>query len=96
MLTDTIDPNISNGVAIIGGKYLITKGIDTVSWYWTDDEGQLYTNELNNILYFPDSTIKILSTTALDKYIKDDEGSFVITKRNYYFLLGILLSTKIQ
>ena len=41
MLTDKIDPTISNGVATIDGKYITPKGIGTVIWYWTDDERQL-------------------------------------------------------
>ena len=43
MFTDRIDPIISNGVATIEGKYLIPKGIGTVIWSWTDDDGQLHT-----------------------------------------------------
>ena len=39
MFNDKIEPIISNGVATIGGKYLIPKGIGTVSWSWTDYEG---------------------------------------------------------
>ena len=35
MFTDKIDPIIYNGVSTIGGKYLITKKIFTVIWYWT-------------------------------------------------------------
>ena len=49
MFTDKIDPIIYNGVANIGGKYLIPKGIDTVIWSWTDYEGKLHTNILNNV-----------------------------------------------
>ena len=45
MFTENTDPIISNGVAKIGGKNIIPKGIGTVSWYWTDDEGQLHTNK---------------------------------------------------
>ena len=38
MLTDNIDTIIPNGVATIGVKYLIPKGIGTVIWSWTDDK----------------------------------------------------------
>ena len=48
MFTDMIEPIISNGLATIGGKYLIKKGIVTVSWSWTDDEGQLNTKKFDN------------------------------------------------
>ena len=50
MSTDKIGPIISNGVVTIGRKDLIPKGIITVRWSWTDDEGQLQTNKLNNVL----------------------------------------------
>ena len=42
MSTDKIYPIISNGVATMVGKDLITKRIGTVTWSWTDDEGQLH------------------------------------------------------
>ena len=61
MFTDKIYPIISNGVTTIYGKYLIPKGNVTVSCTWTDDEVQLYTNKLNNLLYFPDSSVNIIS-----------------------------------
>ena len=34
-----IKPILSNGMAIIRGKDIITKEIGTVSWSWTGDEG---------------------------------------------------------
>ena len=52
MLTDKIDRIFSNLVTNIGGKYLIPKEIGTASWYWNDDEEQLHTKKLNNVLYF--------------------------------------------
>ena len=66
MFTDKIEPIISNVVATIGEKYLIPKCIFTVIWSWTGDEGQLHTNKLNTLLYFPYSTANILSTTKFD------------------------------
>ena len=50
MFTDNIEPIISNGVVTIGEKYIIPKGIVTVSWYWIGDVGQLNTNILNTVL----------------------------------------------
>ena len=47
MFNEKIELIISNRAVTIGGKYLIPKGIGTVSWYWTDDEGQLHTNRFN-------------------------------------------------
>ena len=83
MFTDKIEPIISNGVATIGGKYIIPRMIGKVSWYWNDDEVQLHTNKLNNVLYFTDSPVNILSATALAESMKDDEGSWLITKMEY-------------
>ena len=39
LFTDKIDPTISKWMETIGGKYIISKGIGTVIWSWTDDEG---------------------------------------------------------
>ena len=61
------------------------KVFGAVSWYCTDDEGPLLTNKLNNLLYFPDSPVNALSATSLSALIKDDEGTWVLTKRKYYF-----------
>ena len=52
MFNDKIEPIIYNGVANMVRKDLILRGLDTVSWYWTDDEEKLHTNKLNNVLYF--------------------------------------------
>ena len=68
----------------IGGKDVITKEIDTFIWYWTDDEGQLYTNKLNNLLYFPESPVNILGATAMDESMKDDEGTWIPLKSKYF------------
>ena len=50
MFNYKIEPIIYNGVENMGGKDIIPKGIVTVSCYWTDDEWQLHTNKLNNVL----------------------------------------------
>ena len=83
MFTDKIEPTIYNGVATTGGKYLIQKGIVTVIWSWTDYEGKLHTRRFNNVLYFPDSPVNILSATALPEFIKDDEVTWLLTKIKY-------------
>ena len=54
MFTDKIDPIIFNGVETKGVKDMIPECIGTVSWYWTNEKGQLHTNKLNNVLYFPE------------------------------------------
>ena len=54
MFTEKIDTAIYNGVVNIGRNDLIPKRIGIVSWSWTDDEGNLHTKKLNNVLYFKD------------------------------------------
>ena len=83
MFTDKIELIISNGVETIGEKDLIPKGIGTVSWSWNDDEGQVHTIKLNNVIYFPESPVNIISATALAESMKDDLGIWVPTKGKY-------------
>ena len=72
-------------MATIGVQDIIPKVIGAVSWYWTDDEGKLHTNKLNNVIYYPESPVNILRATALAESMKDDEGIWVPTKRNILF-----------
>ena len=48
MFTDKINPISSNVVATISGQDIIPKVIVTVSCPFTDYDGQLHTNKLNN------------------------------------------------
>ena len=66
------------------GNFLIPKEIVTVSWSWTNDEGQLQKNKLNNVLYFTDSPVNILSTTILAEFMKVYEWTWVLTKGKYH------------
>ena len=50
MFTDKVETIISNGVETIDGNDIIIKEIDTVSWSWTDNEGQLHTKKFNNVI----------------------------------------------
>ena len=61
MFTDNIYPIIYNVVATIVRKDIIQKEVNTGIWSCTDDEVKLHTNKLNNILYFLDSPVNILS-----------------------------------
>ena len=83
MFTDNIFPIISNGVATIGRKSLIPKGIGTVIWDWTDDKGKLRKNKLKNVIYFPESLVNTLSTNVLTESMKDNEGTWALTKIKY-------------
>ena len=70
-------------MATISVNDLIPKGIETVRWSWTNYERQLHKNKLNNLLYFTDLPVNILSETSLDKSMKEDEGTWVTTKIKY-------------
>ena len=43
------------------------------------------TKILNNILYFTESPVNIPSETALTESMKDDDGTWVLTKIKFYF-----------
>ena len=91
-----IEPIISSGVSTIGVKDIISKGIVIVSWSWPDDEGLLHTNKFNNVLYFPESPINIISTTSLDESMKDYEVTWLLTKISYYIFtwdFGLYIKT---
>ena len=54
MFIGNIDPETTNLVATIGGKDRNPRFIVTFLWPFTDDEGQIHTDDLNSALYFPD------------------------------------------
>ena len=80
-------------MATIGGKDTIQKGIVTVIWFCTDDRS-LHPKKWNNVFNFQNSPLNILSATALDEYMKDDEGTWVLKNCHIIFLLEILGSKK--
>ena len=43
----------------------------------------LHTHKLNNVTYFTESPVNIISATALAEYMKYDEGTWVLTKWKY-------------
>ena len=73
IFTDKIDPIIYNWVATICGKYLFPKMIGIVIWSWTYDEVQMHIKMFNNVIYFTESPVNMLSVTALYESTKDDE-----------------------
>ena len=70
-------------MSTIGKKYLVSKFIGTVIWSWIDCEVQLHTKKFNNVLYLLDSTVNILGETSMAESMKDDEGTWVLTKIKY-------------
>ena len=83
MSTENIEPIIYNGVATMGGKYLVPKEIGTVIWSLTDYEEQLHTKKLNDIIYFTVSSVNILSATVFSESTKYYEVTWVATKGEY-------------
>eukprot|EP00984_Skeletonema_dohrnii_P013467 scaffold5583_cov166-Skeletonema_dohrnii-CCMP3373.AAC.1 len=68
-------------VATIGGKQNNASGMGTVRWTWKDDAGKKHTIDLENVLYFPQSPVNILSVTSLADQQEDDQGTGIDTKR---------------
>ena len=67
---------------------MIPKGIGTVIWTCIN-EGQLHTNKVNNVLYFPYSPVNILSATVLTESMNFDEVTWVQKYIYVLFVLGI-------
>ena len=65
MFTDNIDLILSNGESTIVGNDFITKVVVVVSWSCTSDKRKIYTKIFNNVIYFTDSPVNIISVTAL-------------------------------
>ena len=70
----------SGMVATIGGKLNRPAGIGTVEWKWNDDDGVTHTQQLENVLYFPQSPINIMSVTEFAKQLHDEEGTGIDPK----------------
>ena len=79
----TFNATTAGLVATIGGKLNQPVGIGTVKWTWKDDGGAVYTELLENTLYFPKSPINIMSVTELAKQFNDEEGTGIDTKMNH-------------
>ena len=63
----TFSSTTSGLVATIGGKLNRPSGIGTVEWTWKDDDGNPHTQQFEKCLYFPSSTINIMSVTSYAK-----------------------------
>ena len=68
-------------VATIGGAQNSVEGMGTTLWRWKDDSGQHHTIDVENVLYFPQSPVNILSITSLADQFNDDDGTGINTKR---------------
>ena len=70
-------------VATIGGKLNRLAGISTVKWKWKDDNGVMHKELLEQVLYFPQSTITIMSVTEFARQLDDEEGTSIDMKMKY-------------
>ena len=64
-------------VATIGGAKNSAAGMGTTQWSWNDDDGTHHTIDVENVLYFPQSPVNILSITSLADQFNDDDGTGV-------------------
>ena len=63
MYVSDITPVTMHEVATIGGRGHAPAGVGTVRWNWIDGSGVKHTYLVENVLYFPQSPINILSVT---------------------------------
>ena len=70
------------GVATIGGTDFKPTGMGTVKWSCKDDEGKSHNHRLEHVLYFPESPVKIISSTALADQYDDSDGTYIKNKRH--------------
>ena len=88
MFVGDLTPVINHKVATIGGKGHQPSGIGTVRWTWRDVKGKMHQYNIEDVLYFPESPINILSVTAFAKQLNDTEGTGIDTKQlhsNFYW-----------
>ena len=70
-------------VMTVGSTSLLPQGIGDVDISWHDDHGNDYSITLENVLFFPDSPVNVISCTAFANQLGDDEGTWIQTKRQY-------------
>jgi len=83
MFVGDLSPVSNHKVATIGGKGYQPSGIGSVRWSWRDDKGSLHEYLVENVLYFSQSPINILSVTTFAKQLNDTEGTGIDTKQLY-------------
>ena len=58
-------PKSRQGVSTIGGQPHFAQGIGDVPTSWKDDNGDIFWHTLKDVLFFPDSPVKIISSSKL-------------------------------
>ena len=81
MFVGDLSEELSHTVATIGGKRHMPSGVGTVKWRWNDDNGTYHEYLVENVLYFPQSPINVLSVTKFACQLKDTEGTGIDTKQ---------------
>ena len=77
MFNDKIDPIIYSAVANIGGKILLQKWLSQLASPGLMMRGN-WPQKLDNVLYFTESLVNIISESALAESKKDDGGTWVL------------------
>ena len=79
--------DLSEGVITIGDSATFPEGIGDVHTHWKDDNGKDHKFILKNALYFPKSTVKVISVSAFSLYSDelgdpDEKGTFITSRRS--------------
>ena len=74
-------------VATIGGSNNSASGMGTVWWRWKYDIRKIHTLDIENVLYFPQSLVNILSITGLADQLKYNDGTGIYTKKEQVLFL---------
>lgn len=83
-------PKTSHGVSTIGGQPNVALGIGDIPTSWRDDDGKTFYHTLKNVLFFPDSPVKIISPSKLAKEwgpTIDAEGTSITSKYFYSYFV---------
>jgi len=74
--------NRLEGVATIGGSNFYPESVGRLPLSWKDEEGNPFSIVLENVLYFPQSPVNVLSITRLADQLEDDPfGTYIKTGR---------------
>ena len=69
-------------VATNGGAKNSAAGMGTTYWRRKDDGGKQHMIDVENVFYFPQSPVNILSITSLADQFNDYDGTGINTKRS--------------
>ena len=66
------------------GNPSLPKGIGNKQVHWKYDSGKMHSHILTDVLFFPDSPVKITSITKLAHKMNDETGTWIKTIGNKY------------